>query len=299
MKLALFVVAIVVAPEIASACKKLPACTALQPLKSADDAKLDAKDDLVVARSALTLAASSKAKHIAAVTKVLLRQDFNARILAMPDGQRCVMPAILRALATNPDGRKSFVTLATSQMWQEDPNDDAATQRQDILLRASAVMRPPAKEVLAMWEKLAQPDNGWVNVVALVLPENATPEAAGRFEQMLLDRKHDKAERIDWLRGGFIEHRHEPEMLKMASRLLDVKLLVEVRTAVIEAVFVVDNQHYDTCGPPPFAPLAAYSKPARDELRAFAKKVKGEKLDKALAAAVTKTVAELDAIEKK
>jgi hypothetical protein len=282
----------------ADACKTPPPCAA--PTTFASDAEattnLAATDPAIAAKAAYTLARSTTAASVKTLGRTLLGDSFVASILKAPDGRRCSMPAILRALAENPLGRASFVTLIQSKTWAEVTTKYDGSERADQLLRASGAIRPPPPEVVAYWKRHANPDDGWVNVTVMALADNGSDQASAMFESLLRNAKHDVETRASWLHGNFIAHRHEVRMLGIALRLLTSrpKLPAPLTTALGEVVFDYRQDWYGTC-PGPVAPaLDKYTPEARKLVRLIAVKVRANGPDKQLAEAITKTISVLD-----
>ncbi len=281
----------------ATACTTLPPCEPIAPLASADAAmsKLAASDGAVVARAAVTLAASDHADQLATLGRALRKPAVLARIMKTDQALRCVMPAVLGALAANPSpaARKELISLVGSPAWAEQPGSNGS-DLQNALLRATGRFRPVAPEITAMWERMAAPHEGWVNVTTMVLAENATPEAAALFERLLRDPEQDLQERIDWLHSSLVAHRDRVELLAMVARLLDGKLPAELVTALIEGVFDYQQQWYGTCPGPTVVALASYSPEARAALHTVAAKARAQHPAKPLAAAIDTALRELD-----
>jgi hypothetical protein len=272
----------------AEACSKVE-CPKLVPFATAAEAmtNLGATDVAILAKAAFTLVSSKDPAHLEAVGALLLQP---ARIAALTK-DFCVLPEILARLAANPmpEARAAFIAMTVSKAWNEDPKDGASTIRPQMLLLASGEMRPPTREVVALWKRYVQP--GWVNVVVIALGLNHSTESTALFESLLRDTLYDLPNRTEWLRTSYLKHRDQLAMLQMASRLL-AKPPAGLAVPIAEATFDYRTNWWGTCGGPPNPPLAGYSPDARKELRAIAKLV--SKPDKQLAAAITKAIAELD-----
>ncbi len=281
----------------AGACSTLPPCEPIAPLASAAAAvgKLGASDGMVVARAAIAIATSDRADGLAALGRALRNPPVLARIMKTDQALRCVMPAVLDALAANPSpaARKELVGLVVSPAWAEQPGANGSDLA-NALLRATGGFRPVTPEITALWERMAEPRGGWVNVTTMVLAENATPEAAALFERLLRDPEQELDERIDWLHHSLVAHRDRVELLAMTARLLDSKLPAELITALIEGVFDYQQRWYGTCPGPTAAALASYSPEARVALRTVAAKALAQHPAKPLAAAIATVLRELD-----
>jgi hypothetical protein len=286
-------------PRQAQACKTLPPCTELAPLASSQAAvaELESKNASVAAKAAFTLARSSVRDELHALGRALQRQAKLTQILALDHGKRCVLPQILTALASNPQARAraEFIALTTSPVWAEDPNRADGADLTEALLRATSAFRPPTPEILALWQRLSLPNDGWVNVTVIALTENGSEAASKQFEALLRNPKHQLDERIAWLRSDYLAHRDDPWLLNMADRLLDGALPAKLKAAVADTTFDLHFANYSTCGPPPVPAFASFTPNARKALRAVAAKLRARRPNPRLAQAIA---AALEALPK-
>jgi len=280
----------------ADACKTPSPCAAL--VAFANDAEattaLTSKDPAIAANAVFTLASSKHAPSVQGAERALLDGKLVTSILKAQHGVRCLMPAVLRALAANPLGRAPFVALIKSKTWVEAPDRHDGSEPPTQLLRASGAIRPPPAEVIAFWKRHVGPDDGWVNVTVMALAENGSSEAIKLFDSLLRDPKHDVETRAAWLHSSFIAHRHEVLMLEMAASLLRAKLPAPLATAIGEVVFDYRQDWYGTCPGPRAPAIASYTPAARKLVRAIAPLVRAGKPDAELATAITTMISALD-----
>lgn len=278
-------------PRDADACKTPPPCVALQSFATEAEGErgLTAKDPVIVARSLVTLARSGNPKSLTTAQKALIDGTLGKAIIAAPDGRRCLLPAVLRALAENSLGQFTFVGLIQAKAW----NDDGDLT--DELLRATGALESAPADVVAFWNKYSKPEDGYINLTTMALLENGAPEALELFEGLIKDPKHDVETRRAWLHGTFIERRHDEALLAMVQRLLASKLPAKLVTGLGEAVFDYRQRWYGTC-PGPKPPAAAkYTPAARALVKQIAVTVRGAKPDADLATSITKLLASFDA----
>ena len=299
----LAVVLVAAQPRAADACKTTPPCGDPKPLAHPDTAatKLRSTDDRAMLSAAITLARSTKADQLEVLGRGLRTHALIVRIFAAD--RRCGLLTVVRALAANPapQARVELAALIASREWIESAGanraDDTTRESLQTLLAATALVRPPSPEVIAMWTRLSQPHDGWTNVTATALIENGTPEAIVVLEKLFTDPDPEVADRADWLHRAFMANRQNLALLELARRLHDAKQPPAQHKAVNEGVFVSEHRRewYATCPGPQLVPRSSYTPAARAVVRTIAAKARALHPDKQLTAAIDAAIAELDA----
>lgn len=147
--------------------------------------------------------------------------------------KRLRVSQILQALSINdaPSAHSTYVALTkNSSFLNEEP-------RVDELIRFSANIRDEAPDLMNFWDKYSQPDDGFVNLTIKALVENGTESAMEVLEKKMADPKHEDGEKIGWMRGIFVPHRDDFQLLKSFERMLTDKLPPRLRPNLVEAIF--------------------------------------------------------------
>jgi hypothetical protein len=76
--------------------------------------------------------------------KALLDGTLGKTIIAAPDGRRCLLPAVLRALAENSLGQFTFVADPGQGLERRHPTDELARDRR---------LKSAPADVVAFWNK--------------------------------------------------------------------------------------------------------------------------------------------------
>jgi hypothetical protein len=262
-----------------------------------------AKEPIKLARAAQQLAASADPEDHAALLKYLQSETFRQKLdppeeeTTGPDDLLLARP--IRTLTANkaPPARETLLALIRDEEFLKHPD------RVDILVRATGAMRPPPPVVLAFWKRFTVPDDIHTEFIIRTEVENGSAPAIACFEDALQDSRFDEELRVAWMRRHVLEFRAETEILAMADRLVTgptSKLSKPLKLALAEAL--CDYRPEEWYGPHRIAKpqsRARTRRPGRDALRKLATFVK-EQLspDPKLRAALEKTVAELDALDK-
>jgi hypothetical protein len=236
--------------------------------KSVSSADLESADPKRILQAALLLAASPQPADQQKLLQVLASEDFllrlNSAVEYRGDPQRLRLRRILAALAANtaPVAHDSIVALAASPVFTQEGG------RVDLLIAATAVVRPAPPQLVAFWDRHSQPDDGYVSLTIRTLIENDSDAALGLFEKKMADALHDDDSKLAWMRSDLLSHRDSARLLRTCERLLRVGLAPRLRGSLVEVLF--DYRPGEWYVPaisyqPP--PLSGYSSEARTELR--------------------------------
>jgi len=231
-------------------------------------------DRKLLAGAAAQLAASGERADQELLLRWLPTDSFLSRVQAPEEyngprqGLRLRRP--LMALRDNPSpaARESILRLLRSETFT------AVGSRVELLLEATASVRPAPPELVAFWDQYSQPDDGFTPITIMVLVENASAPALGLFEQKLHDRGHDDADKIAWMRADVLTHRHVSALLETCDRLLASALPVPLKSTLVDVLFDYRPAEWFRPGssyePPP---LAHYSPEARSLLERIGRRV--------------------------
>jgi hypothetical protein len=234
------------------------------------------RDSRKLAQAAQTLAASSRAEDHQALLGFLRTPEFRLR-LDSPQGVKTGPEDLwiakpLRTLQSNhaPSARAVLVELMADRDFTED------LDRVDLLVEASAQMRPPAAGVVQFWRRFGATNSVHLNGIMRALMENGEPAAVAEFERIMLSTQPDPDTgdpRLDWLRSPMLCHRDNPHVLAMCERLVQPHPSPwsrAMQVAVAESLFLHQSDWYRR-QPAPLPPSRAKTpKQGRDTLRRIA-----------------------------
>lgn len=232
---------------------------------SALDASRD-PDELM--RAAARLAASDRPEDQQQLVRALTSDAVLARLNAPEeyagDAQRLRVRRVLEALARNPSptAHDTLLQLIRSDAFT------AAGGRVDLLILATAAIRPPSPELVTFWDRHAQPEDGFTPLTIQALLENGSAPALALFERKMADPAHEDDFKLDWMRSELLPRRDSPELLRSCARLLKAGLPVHLRGDLVEVLFDYRPEVWYvpaiSVQPPPWS---GYSAEARTELR--------------------------------
>ncbi len=279
--------------------RRAPPCPKITPVKDAEVASAQLKEQTSFAAPALTLARSQEADHLRQLGKVLiditlLSKRFDQNIPAI----RCQLLPVLDALAENPaaEARRQYLRLLTARPFIK------SADRIDALIRSSAFFRPAPRALVRFWRRYSRPRDCFVNLTVPALAENGTRPAIALFVRLLKDKRHTVEDRRIWIRWDVLEHRHGLALLRAARRLLrrGGGLPTRLRHGLVEALFDYRPEKWcrpDSCMTPP--PRKEMQADARQELRLIAARALKMKLGERLVKVIRQTLAELDQLDGK
>ncbi len=269
------------------------------PMNISDDpaSVLDtSRDPKELMRAAARLAASERPEDQQRLARALTSDAVLARLNAPQeyagDPQRLRLRPVLEALARNPAPAADETLLELAR------SDDFTGEggRVDLLILATASVRPAPPELVAFWDRHAQPEDGFTPLTIRALIENGSAPALALFEKKMADPAHEDDFKLDWMRSDLLTHRNSPEVLRSCARLLKQGLPAHLRGELVEALFDYRPEawYVPAIGyqPPPWD---SYSSEARAELRALGRyAVDTLDLTPAQRAAVERTLIAID-----
>ncbi len=190
-----------------------------------------------VIRDAMALARSLRNEDHAlllarlASSKFLAELDDEEAYRGRPERLR--LRRVLDELTRNPmdSARDILVDLTTNQAFL------AEDARVDLLIKACAAIRPPPPQVVALWHRYWQPEDGFSNLTAAAVVQNGDPAAIALLEAKLAAPEFDMEEKLHWLRGPVLSHRLDLPLLLACERMLAVGLPGELPVRLVEALF--------------------------------------------------------------
>ena len=136
--------------------------------------------------------------------------------------------------------------------------------RKQILLRALSSVRPSPPAVVAYWDRLSGPESAIAGDVIEALVENQSDPALELLERKFADPSHDRDNRILWMREFLLIRRNDLPLLLSCERMVTKSLPVDLRPALVEALFDYRPQEWfrvdDPPKPPPRGTASAESK---------------------------------------
>jgi hypothetical protein len=180
----------------------------------------NSRDQRALVGAALTLARGQQQQDHADLVRWLGSQESLRRLDSEADyaemGRRIRIERVLGALMDNraPSARAAIVALTESAEFTAEP------RRVDMLIRATAVVRPAPPALVAFWNRFSQPDDGYTPLTIRAVLDNGSPPAIAVFEQKMVDPQHEEEDKVEWLRSGVVAHRDDLPLLEGCERLL-------------------------------------------------------------------------------
>lgn len=268
-----FLFAALAAAFLFAAAHARPPGTEPNPMNIDDDSAraLDAsRDPKELMRAAARLAASERPEDQQRLARALTSDAVLARLNAPQeyagDPRRLRLRPVLEALARNPAPAADETLLELAR------SDDFTGEggRVDLLILATASIRPAPPELVAFWDRHAQPEDGFTPLTIRALIENGSAPALALFEKKMADPAHEDDFKLDWMRSDVLTHRNSPELLRSCARLLKAGLPAHLRGNLVEALFDYRPEVWYVPAisyrPPSWD---SYSSEARAELRAL------------------------------
>ncbi len=157
--------------------------------------------------------------------------------------------------------RQTLVALTQAPTFQD------ADKREEMLVKALAVVRPAPSVAVQYWKAHSTPDSIHLHFTVDALCNNGSEPAINLLEQILTDPDHDFDFKILWMRDSILKHRNDLPLLQACYRLLTTGLPADLKPYLVEALFDHDRAWYASCSPPFPPPRALASKEARQVLR--------------------------------
>jgi len=149
----------------------------------------------------------------------------------------------------------------------------AVGSRVEVLLEATASVRPAPPELVAFWERYCHPDDGFSGITIMVLIENGSAPALALFERKVADPGREEAEKIAWMRTDVLTHRNEPPLLETCARLLAGPLSKRLKSELVDVLFDYRPGEWFRPGSRDYTPppASSYSPEARRVLDGIAR----------------------------
>ncbi len=230
-------------------------------LQTSDDPKallragaLIAAGDRITEHDALLKAMRSEAFLL----KLNSQEEYNG------DPDRLRVRRIMDALVRNqaPVARETILALINSPVFMKDGG------RVDLLIQASAVVRPAPAELVAFWDKHCQPEDGFTPLTIEALTENGSKPALELLERKFADPSHENDFKQSWMRSSILTHRNQASLLLTCEAMLAGGMPEELHGDLVDVLFDYKPQEWYrpaiSYNPPP---LSAYSSSARIQMR--------------------------------
>jgi len=210
------------------------------------------------------LAASEDAADQEALRAALRSDEFLLRLNTAEeyrgDTRHLRLKRIMDQLAGNPSpaARGTLLAMVTSPVYLQEGG------RVDLLILASAVVRPAPPELVAFWDKYCQPEDGYTPLTIQALVENGSPPALDLLARKFADPAHEDDFKQAWMRRSILPHRNQPALLATCETLLAGGLPERLRGDLVDVLFdYKPGEWYRPAvsyNPPPWS---AYSAAAR------------------------------------
>lgn len=235
------------------------------------------QDARTALKQAVQWAQSQNAAEQSALLSQLQSPDFLHQIDSPQDYIRYAPPQlrlgnIIKKLMGNdaPAARQTLVALTQATTFK---NSDA---REELLVRALAVVRPSPSEAIHYWDEHSTPDAIHSHFVIDAICENGSEPALQLLEKKMLDVNQDPDFQYLWMRDPILRHRNDLPLLRTCYRLLQSSLAPELKGALVESLCAYRrDEWYRSCAPPVAPPRAAALTEALEEMRRICEYAKG------------------------
>lgn len=139
----------------------------------------------------------------------------------------------LEALRDNPSplARETIMGLVRNDAFT------AVGSRVELLLEATASVRPPPQELVAFWDTFCQPDDGFTPITIQVLIQNGSKAALDLLERKFLDPAHANEDKVSWMRADLLTHRNDVPLLESCERLIKGPLADALKPDLVDVLF--------------------------------------------------------------
>ena len=162
----------------------------------------------------------------------------------------------------SPAAKQTLVALTQAITFR---NSDA---REELLVRALAVVRPSPSEAIKYWDDRCTADSIQNHFVIDAICQNGSEPAMQLLERKILDVNQDPDFPYMWMRDPILRHRNDLPLLRACFRLLQSTLAPELKGALVEALCAYRrDEWYRSCAPPVPPPRAAALTESLEELR--------------------------------
>lgn len=222
-------------------------------------------------RQAIAWANGKTADEQSKLLSALSSADFLNRIdtveeyISLPPRQ-LRFARIFKAMLRNDSIAAQQTLTALTQV----PTFKDSDAREEMLVKALAIVRPAPSAAVQYWDAHSTPDSIHVYFTIDALCKNGSEPAIALLEKKLIDPDHEVEYKLTWMRGPILEHRNDLPLLRGCHRVLMSTMEPELKGALVEALCVYRKQDwYKSCTVPVPPPRSLASQEALAELRAI------------------------------
>ena len=167
--------------------------------------------------------------------------------------------------------------------------------REELLVKALAVVKPAPPEAIRYWQAHSLPDSIHLPFTIKALCDNGSDPAIGLLERKLADPEQEFDFKLLWMRDPILRHRNDVPLLRGCERMVTGGLPQELRSFLVEALCDYRrDEWYHSCSPPVPPARALANQEAKDCLRRICQYAKENlSLDAVQTAAIERTLAEI------
>lgn len=173
---------------------------------------------------------------------------------------------IFKALLNNDSLAAQQTLVALTQV----PTFKDSDAREEMLVKALAIVRPAPSVVVQYWDAHSTPDSIHLHFTIDALCRNGSDPAIALLEKKLIDPDQEVEYKLAWMRGPILEHRNDLPLLRGCHRLLQSTMDPDLKGALVEALCAYRKvDWYKSCDVPVPPPRSQASQEALAELRAI------------------------------
>ena len=247
-------------------------------------------------KAALPYARSPEPGEQRTLAEAMASEDFLNRLDSQQDylrypPQQLRLARVFKILFTSMTeaAKETLVSLTAAHAFNTfDP-------REELLVKALAVVRPAPPEAIRYWQAHSLPDSVHLTFTIKALCDNGSDPAIGLLERKLADPEQEFDFKLLWMRDPILRHRNDVPLLKGCEHMVTGGLPQELRPLLVEALCDYRrDEWYRSCSPPVPPARALASHEAKDCLRRICRYAKDNlSLDPTQTAAVEQTLVEI------
>lgn len=228
-------------------------------------------DPSTLMQSAQFLAASSSEKDLVILGRYLRDAHFLRRLDGPENYQgtfaRLRLAKVLTTLERNhqPAVEQLLLHLIDDAVFQ------GHVLRMQLLIHALSAIRPSPPQAVTYWDHLSQAESPIAYDVIDALCRNQSKPALLLLEQKFLDHRHNRHEKISWMRELIVPRRTDKPLLTLCEQMIRHSLPDDMRPFLVEVLFDYQpDQWYIDEYPPVPPPLHQADRQAKNILRKIA-----------------------------
>jgi len=169
---------------------------------------------------------------------------------------------LARVIKTLMDNR-SPASDATMTALVQDKVFVSVEPRQELMIRALAVVRPSPTPAVTYWREHSLPTAPYKHVAMDAMADNGSEPAMRLFEENMANPSHEEQNKVAWMHDPILRNRYSPGVLASCERMLKSGLPETLRPALVASLADYREEWYLSCDHPVPPSRAAASQEAK------------------------------------